>query len=79
MNDDSTLRKSTPAFSMPDRMCGEGPTGRMHSFQMKRLRLYWFTVAARVIRSGHRVTLALARGPTAALRFERAQLAIAHI
>ena len=50
-----------------------------HSFQMKRLRLYWFTVAARVIRSGRRVTLALARGPTAADRFERAQLAVARI
>lgn len=47
------------------------------SFQMKRLRLHWFHVAARVIRSGRKVTLALARGPDAATRFELAQRAVA--
>lgn len=50
-----------------------------HSFQMKRLRLYWFTVAARIIHSGRKVTLALARGPTDAARFERAQQAVARL
>jgi hypothetical protein len=49
------------------------------SFQMKRLRLYWFHVAARIIRSGRRITLALARGPDAASRFEMAQRAIARL
>ena len=50
-----------------------------HSFQMKRLRLYWFNVAARIIRSGRKITLALARGADAASRFEMAQRAIARL
>lgn len=50
-----------------------------HSFQMKKLRLHWFHVAARVIRSARRITLALARGPDAATRFELAQRAVARI
>ena len=50
-----------------------------HSFQMKRLRLYWFHVAARIVRSGRRITLALARGPDDVRRFERAQHAIARL
>lgn len=44
-----------------------------HAFQMKRLRLRWFTLGARLIRSGRRLTLALARGPDTANRFARAQ------
>lgn len=50
-----------------------------HSLQMKRLRLYWFHVAARVIRSGRRITLALARGADAVTRFELAQRALARL
>jgi hypothetical protein len=49
------------------------------SFQMKKLRLCWFHVAARVIRSGRRVTLALARGPDSVLRFDSAQRAVARL
>jgi len=44
-----------------------------HAFQLKRLRLLWFTVAARVSRSARRITLALARGSEAVARFEQAQ------
>jgi hypothetical protein len=42
--------------------------------QLKKLRLHWFCVAGRVIRSARRFTLALARGPD---RFARAQQRIA--
>jgi len=48
-----------------------------HAFQIKRLRLYWFTVAARVIHTGRKVKLALARGPDVVARFARAQRVIA--
>jgi len=49
---------------------------RKHHYQLKRLRLHWFCVAGRIIRSGRRITVALARGPDDALRFARAQNAI---
>lgn len=49
---------------------------RAHHHQLKKLRLHWFCVAARIIRSGRRITVALARGPDDALRFARAQNAI---
>jgi hypothetical protein len=48
-----------------------------HSFQIKRLRLSWFNVAARITRSGRRTTLALARGSDVVTRFERAQRIVA--
>jgi hypothetical protein len=48
------------------------PTRKYHD-QLKRLRLHWFCVAARIIRSGRRITVALVRGPDDALRFARAQ------
>ena len=49
---------------------------RKHHCQLKKLRLHWFCVAARIIRSGRRITIALARGPDDALRFARVQEAI---
>ena len=49
---------------------------RKHHYQLKKLRLHWFCVAARIIRSGRRITIALARGPDDALRFARVQEAI---
>jgi hypothetical protein len=48
-----------------------------HGFQIKTLRLHWFTVAARIICSGRRITLALARGTEAAARFLQVQHRIA--
>ena len=36
---------------------------REHHHQLKKLRLHWFCVAGRFIRSARRITLALARGP----------------
>jgi hypothetical protein len=51
-------------------------TTRNHHHQLKKLRLHWFCVAARIIRSGRRITIALARGPDDARRFARAQNAI---
>jgi hypothetical protein len=50
---------------------------QQHSFQMKRLRLLWFNVAARIVHSGRRLILHLARGPDAAERFDQVQNAIA--
>lgn len=44
--------------------------------ELKKLRLHWFCVAARIIGSGRRITVALARGPDDARRFARAQNAI---
>jgi len=49
---------------------------KKHHYQLKKLRLHWFCVAGRIIRSGRRITVALARGPDDALRFARAQEAI---
>lgn len=48
-----------------------------HGHQIKKLRLLWFNVAAKVTRSHRRITLALARGPDAARRFDLVQNAIA--
>ena len=48
-----------------------------HSQQIKTLRLRWFHVAARLIRTGRRLTMALARGPDVARRFQEAQAIIA--
>jgi hypothetical protein len=45
-----------------------------HPHQLKKLRLHWFGVAGRLIRSARRITLALARGPD---RFAWAQERIA--
>jgi hypothetical protein len=45
-----------------------------HHYQLKRLRLHWFCVAGRLIRSARRNTVALARGPD---RFSWAQERIA--
>lgn len=53
-----------------------GPVGERHH-QLKKLRLHWFAVAARIIRSGRRYTLALARGPDVVCRFLDAQAYIA--
>ncbi len=47
-----------------------------HSHQFKKLRLHWFCVAARIIRSARRTKIALARGHDAAERFARAQATI---
>jgi hypothetical protein len=47
---------------------------REHHHQLKRLRLRWFCVAGRFIRSARRITVALARGPD---RFALAQHRIA--
>jgi hypothetical protein len=41
--------------------------------QLKKLRLHWFNVAGRWIRTGRRWILSLARGPETALAFERVQ------
>lgn len=41
--------------------------------QLKKLRLHWFNVAGRWIRTGRRWILTLARGPETALAFERVQ------
>jgi hypothetical protein len=48
----------------------------MHSYQFKKLRLHWFCVAARIIRTGRRIKIALARAPDTVERFTRAQAAI---
>jgi hypothetical protein len=48
-----------------------------HSFQIKKLRLLFFCVAARIIRSGRRTRLALARAPDVASRFMRTQRLLA--
>ena len=45
-----------------------------HHYQLKKLRLHWFCVAGRLIRSARRTTVALARGPD---RFSWAQERIA--
>jgi hypothetical protein len=44
-----------------------------HAHQLKKLRLHWFNVAGRWVRTGRRWILALARGPDTALAFERVQ------
>jgi hypothetical protein len=49
---------------------------RSHGHQFKKLRLHWFCVAGRVIRSGRQVKIALARGIDIVERFARAQAAI---
>ncbi len=46
---------------------------REQPMQIKALRLHWFCVSARLIRSGRRWRAALARGPDTAARFSRAQ------
>jgi hypothetical protein len=48
-----------------------------HHHQLKKLRLHWFAVAGRLIRSGRRYKLALARGPDVVERFLKAQAHIA--
>lgn len=55
-----------------------GPVGERHH-QLKKLRLHWFAVAGRFVRSGRRLTLALARGPDVAARFLEAQAQIASL
>jgi hypothetical protein len=50
--------------------------GRDRGAQLKALRLHWFCVAARLIRSGRRLHAALARGPDAVTRFHWAQSVI---
>lgn len=52
------------------------PVGEQH-YQLKKLRLHWFGVAARITCSGRRYTLNLARGPDTSDRFRRAQALIA--
>ena len=47
-----------------------------HHHQFKKLRLHWFCVAARIIRSARQLRIALARGPDAAERFARAHTII---
>jgi hypothetical protein len=49
---------------------------RDHALQIKALRLYWFCVAARILRSGRRNRLALARGPDVADLFTSAQSSV---
>lgn len=46
---------------------------RNHHHQFKKLRLHWFCLAGRIITSGRRIKIALARGPDAAQRFAQAQ------
>ena len=53
-----------------------GPVGQRHH-QLKKLRLHWFGVAGRLVRSGRRLTLALARGPDVVHHFRLAQACIA--
>jgi hypothetical protein len=53
-----------------------GPVRERHH-QLKKLRLHWFAVAGRLIHSGRRLTLALARGPDIVNRFRVAQVSIA--
>jgi hypothetical protein len=48
------------------------PSGQ-HSAQLKHLRLHWFCVAARWIRTGRRWILAIPRGPDAIAAFSRTQ------
>ena len=51
------------------------PGGEVHK-QLKHLRLHWLCVAARIIHSGRRRIVALARSPDDAARFNRAQAII---
>ena len=48
-----------------------------HADQLKKLRLHWFNVAARWIRTGRRWILALARGPDVVAAFTRVQKLLA--
>ena len=48
-----------------------------HADQLKKLRLHWFNVAARWIRTGRRWILALARGPDTVAAFTRVQALLA--
>ncbi len=48
-----------------------------HADQLKKLRLHWFNVAARWIRTGRRWILALARGPDVVAAFTRVQALLA--
>lgn len=48
-----------------------------HADQLKKLRLHWFNVAARWIRTGRRWILALARGPDVVAAFSRVQALLA--
>ena len=48
-----------------------------HAGQLKQLRLHWFNVAARWIRTGRRWVLALARGPDVVAAFTRVQTLLA--
>ena len=50
-----------------------------HADQLKKLRLRWFNVAGRWVRTGRRWILALARGPDTVLAFERVQRLLATI
>jgi hypothetical protein len=49
---------------------------RDHALQIKALRLHWFCVAARIVRSGRKTRLALARGPDVADLFTSAQASV---
>jgi hypothetical protein len=50
---------------------------QQHADQLKKLRLHWFNVAARWIRTGRRWILALARGPDTVAAFSRVQAVLA--
>lgn len=50
-----------------------------HADQLKKLRLHWFNVAARWIRTGRRWILALARGPDTVAAFSRVQALLASL
>jgi len=52
-------------------------TTAQHADQLKKLRLHWFNVAARWIRTGRRWILALARGPDVVAAFSRVQALLA--
>jgi hypothetical protein len=49
------------------------PPSSEHAHQLKKLRLHWFTVAGRWIRTGRQWILALARGPDTVRAFQRVQ------
>ena len=48
-----------------------------HSRQLKALRLHWFCVGARIIRTARKTVFALARGPTQVAQFQQAAATIA--
>jgi hypothetical protein len=52
-------------------------SSEQHADQLKKLRLHWFNIAARWIRTGRRWILALARGPDTVAAFSRVQSLLA--